>query len=153
MSDELNGRAPVPGWVWGVGALFLALVGANLAMTVFADRLPSVLSAERVQAIAFWGGWGVAAAACVGGAVWTAQALAVDDRDSTRRLRACFLVALSAVLLLAVAAFEEVLGRPQLAAVAAGLMALAIVPFAVSARALAGGGRRRRRRRSSEDAR
>ena len=138
--------------VWLVGVLFVVLVLVNVAMTVFPERLPAVLSGERIQALAFWSGWLTAAGACVAGWWWAGQALERSDRDSTRRLRTCFVFALCAVLLLAVATFEsDALKRPEFAAVAAALMALLVVPFALTLRELADGGHRRRRRRRSSD--
>lgn len=152
MSDDRE-RAGVPAWAWTVGALLVLLLGVNLAMSLFEDRLPDVLSPARVQALAFWGGWCAAAGACVAGWWWTGKALERSDRDSTKRLRTCFLLALCVVVLLAFAVFEDALHREHLAATVAGLMALLVIPFTVAARALVDGGhRRRRRRRSSEDA-
>ena len=150
MSDQQESRG-IPGWAWLVAGAFLVLIVVNLGMTVFARSLPAALTADRMEALAFWGGWSTAAASCVAGWWWAGKALSRSDRDSTRRLRTCFLLALCGVVMLALATFEGSLERPQFAAVVAAVMAFVVTPFAVSARALADGGHRRRRRRSRED--
>jgi hypothetical protein len=139
----------MPVWIVGVGVIFLLLLGVNLALTAFEERLPSFLTPDRMRTLAFWGGWGLAAGAAVLGWLWTGRALEQSDRDSTRRLRSCFLFALTAVIVLAIATFDPDVARDDIPAIAAALIALAIVPFALTARALADGGHRRRRRRRS----
>ncbi len=149
--DDHRRRGGIPPWVWGVGALFVLLLGANLALTVYGDRISGVISSERLAAAAFWGACVTAAGACLLGWRWAGQALERSDRSSTRQFRTSFIFALCVVVLLPIATFEDALDPMQFAAVVAATMVLLIVPFALSARTLSERGQRRRRRRRSDD--